>query len=347
MNKCLSILLGLGVLSVAPVFAQTPAIQQYQDVQRQQEQQKKMKEGQDNKVPQQAPELYPGENTDVGPQLLLRAMPRRQWVEASADSQYYYTSNVFLTKETRPGGNTDTGVLVSTIQVALAPTPFDVPGGQIAPRLGFRHQWYNYGMDQTSQQDLPNGLNSLDFDAETLFVDATYRYGQLWTATLGLDATRLLGHEPPLADYQEFYKELVPHFGVERLFPINDNVGLSVGYNNYTHVTSVDPTPSSNVNNRMEHSFILTYTQQIIPNLVAQPYYRYTFTDYSNFETYLKRSDMLHSVGMSLAYYFNNWASIRGFVSYDTNNSHGNPSSSSFNYENINTGGGVNLTFKY
>lgn len=347
MKKFLLILAASGVLASVPVSAQTPSsVQQYQDVQRQQEQMRKMKEEKEMS-PEQAPELYPGENADVGPQFLLKAMPRRQWVEASVDSQYYYTSNAFLTKETTPGSNTDTGVLVSTVQVAFAPTPFEVPGGQLAPRLGFRHQWYNYGMDQTSAQDLPSGLNSLDFDAQTLFVDATYRFAQLWSASIGLDATRLLGHEPPMVDYQEFYKELVPHIGIERVFPINDNVAVSLGYNNYTHVTSVDPFPSSNANNRMEHSFLLTYTQQIIPNLIAQPYYRFTYSDYEHFTNNNIRTDMLHTLGLSVAYYFNNWASVRTFMSYDNNDSEGNATSDAFDYENINAGGGVNLTLRY
>jgi len=343
------VMAGLGWLGLASLQAQTPpAVQQYQSIQRQQEQLDKLNGNQTGAVPDKAPELYPGENADVGPQMLLRAQPRRQWVEASFDSQYYYTSNTFLVKETSPGSNTDTGVLVSTAQVALVPTPYAIPGGELSPRLGFRYQWYNYGLDQTSNQDIPiGGLNSLDFDSATLFAEVAYRFQQFWNFNVGVDGTQLMSHEQTrtTSDYHVFYKELVPRLGIERTYAINDNVGLSLAYNFYYHITQTDPVPYGNMNDRYDNSLTLTYTQQIIPRLVAQPYYRYTFTDYSG--PTVKRSDMLHTVGMTMAYYFNNWASVRTFVSYDTNNSHGNPTSSAFNYENINTGGGVNLTFKY
>src|ERR1700722_7930543 len=81
-----------------------------------------------------APELYPGEADDVGPQSVLSLKPRRTLFEGSADSQYYYTDNAFLDHSTR----VTSGMLVSTVQFALAPTPYQLGEGQYAPRIGFR-----------------------------------------------------------------------------------------------------------------------------------------------------------------------------------------------------------------
>ena len=46
-----------------------------------------------------APELYPDESSDVGPQTVLRMKPRRTLFEAMADVQYFYTDNMFLTEK--------------------------------------------------------------------------------------------------------------------------------------------------------------------------------------------------------------------------------------------------------
>ncbi|MDD5262382.1 MAG: hypothetical protein PHD76_11110 [Methylacidiphilales bacterium] len=328
------------------------AIQQYQNTQQQQEQFNKIDATQKGeKDKEAAPELYPGENKDVGPQLLVRAVPRRQWIEATADSQYYYTSNVFLAKETAPGSRSDTGVMVSTAQVALAPDPFDLWGGKVSPRIGFRYQWYNYGMDRNDNQDLPNGLNSLDFDAQTAFADVRYQFLKDWIFTMGADFTRLVSHEPPLKDYHEFYKEAVPHFGLERLFTVSDNSAVSLAYTNYIHITDSTPAaPSSYSNNRMENAVTLSYTQQVIEHLILQPYFRFQYDNYissSGPGSNGSRMDLGYSTGLTAAYYFNNWASIRSFFTYDTRATHGLTNSSIYDYEVYNGGVGADMTFRF
>jgi hypothetical protein len=81
------------------------------------------------------PSLYKDEADDVGPQFVLKvAKPRKQWLEASADLQFGYTSNMNLTEE----ATTETSLLVSTAQIAVAPEPFTVAGGQLALRAGYR-----------------------------------------------------------------------------------------------------------------------------------------------------------------------------------------------------------------
>src|SRR5437868_2280604 len=61
-----------------------------------------------------APELFPGESSDIGPQSVLRTKARKTWFEAIADVQYFYTDNMFLTEQNKQ----ETGVLVSTAQFA-------------------------------------------------------------------------------------------------------------------------------------------------------------------------------------------------------------------------------------
>ncbi|PAW77985.1 MAG: hypothetical protein B9S32_08785 [Verrucomicrobia bacterium Tous-C9LFEB] len=280
-----------------------------------------------------APELYEGESSDVGPQFIVRSKPRRKWVEATVDSQYYYTSNMLLTEQ----NPIDTTILVNTVQVAIAPTPFDMGGGQFAPRVGFRYQWYNYGMDNTTNQ-----LNNFDFDVETLFTDLRYRFKDNWYVAAGFEWNRLLSHEGPTADYTEFYKEYNPSWTIGKFFPISDSMFFSMEYQGIYHLTVVDPLPAQNINDRIDHGVRLSFTQELIPNLYLQPYFRFLYTDYVNVNG--SRNDYLFSVGTAFSYALTQWASVRTFVSYDVKESD-DPSFA--DYTNVNAGCGVTLNVSF
>lgn len=287
-----------------------------------------------NASSQLAPELYEGESSDVGPQFIVRTKPRRKWIEASVDSQYYYTSNAFLNEKAPID---DTTILVNTVQVALAPTPFAVGEDQFAPRLGFRYQWYNYGLDSTTNQ-----YNNLDFDVQTLFTDLRYKFKDNWYVAAGFEWNRLLAHEGPTADYSEFYKEYDPSWTIGKFFPITDSMFFSVEYQGIYHFTVVDPTPAQNINDRIDHGLRLSYTQELIPNLYLQPYVRLLYTDYVNVNG--SRNDYLMTIGCAFSYAINEWASVRTFASYDMKESD-DPLYP--DYTNVNAGTGVTLSISF
>ena len=120
----------LAVLGVAAVtaLAQTPgAVNQVESVEQRQRFDQSARQQFDNG--DSVPALYPGEESDVGPQTVVVARPRKTLFEAVADEQYFYTDNVFLQNSRKLA----TTVLVSTIQLALAPSPYEIGGGQFAP----------------------------------------------------------------------------------------------------------------------------------------------------------------------------------------------------------------------
>ena len=80
-----------------------------------------------------APEFYEGETGDVGPQSVVQYKRNRTFFEASADEQYFFTDNMFLANQ----GKQHADVLISTVQAALAPTPYEFAGGHLSPRIGF------------------------------------------------------------------------------------------------------------------------------------------------------------------------------------------------------------------
>ena len=291
-----------------------------------------------------APELYPGESSDIGPQSILKLKPRKTCVEAMADAQYFYTDNMFLNEQ----GRQDSDVLVSTAQIALAPTPYDVGGGSLAPRLGYRHQWYDFGLASNTrltvydfQAHLFRGarLNEFDFNAQTIFTDGRWKR-ENWTIEAGFDFTRLMD----TANYDQFYREFVPRWGVQRLFPLNGTKAFSVGYEGDYRSADTDlPPPSFNqdFNSRTDHSLFIVYTHALSKHAVVQPSYRFKYTRFTAGEN---RDDYLNSFGLALYCFFTRQISARAFVGYDIMNTSGNSVPA---YNRLDAGGGANLSIRF
>lgn len=292
------------------------------------------------------PAIYEGEESDVGPQSVLRINPRRSYIEAMADAQYFYTDNMFLGEDFKQSAD----VLVSRVQVALAPTAYDLGGGKFAPRLGYRHQWFNFGLidsDKLSVIDLSKvgvsnpfksvGLDAFDFNAQTVFADTSWSRDN-WIAQGGFDFTRLLS----TPGYKQFYEEYVPRWELQRLFPINDGMSFSVGYAGDFRFTSVDTSPlvpSDDYNNRTDHSLFATWTQSFCKSAFVQPYYRFTYTHFTEDS---RRDDYLHSLGCGIYYYFTPQISARVFAAYDVRRSN-----AAQDYEKFDAGAGLNVTFRF
>ena len=158
------------------------------------------------------PELYTGETSDVGPQSVVKFKPRKSYLKLSADAQYFHTDNMFLAD----GGKVGTDVLASMVQAALAPGAYSLGEGQFSPRLGYRHEWFNYGLASSKTigaRDFNDDvfkdvkLREFDFNAQTVFTDARWRQGN-WIVGAGFDYQRLLDSDR----YEQFYDEYVPRW---------------------------------------------------------------------------------------------------------------------------------------
>src|SRR5688500_9042449 len=114
----------------ATAYAQSPRIQQSEQTQRRQEitaPAMRLDAG------QTVPDLYPGENEDVGPQKVLQMKPRRTQFEVLVDSEFYWSDNV-----TYAGSNAEqeSTVFVNTLQLAYAPRGLTLNGRDILPKIG-------------------------------------------------------------------------------------------------------------------------------------------------------------------------------------------------------------------
>lgn len=329
-NQLTGLLLSCGALFAISLRAQPSAptaIQQQQNFQQNMEQQKPLIS---LRTGTNAPEIYQGENADIGPQHVLRLLPQRTWFLARLDSQYLYSDNVLLTRHPTTAGTE----FVNTIQAAIAPTAYKLGPGRFSPMVGYLSQWFNYEMGG-------HDLGVIDFNVQTVFASARYQLPENWTVFAEFDYNRFLSQSQ---DYQEFYHDFVPSAGVQRLFQVTDNSVLAVSLQGDYH-SSRSANPPHNSQDRADGIFGVSYLWQITPRIALQPYYRFQYT-YYRFDTMHNsgRNDYLNSVGVSASYYFTPNLSLRAFVNDNINQS-GDPLAQ--NYVEYNVGADLAWSFKF
>lgn len=285
------------------------------------------------------PQLYEGEESDLGPQSVLQFKPRKTLFEAQADVQFFHTDNMLLTE----GNKVSTEVLVSTIEFALAPTPYEVGGGLLAPRIGYQHQWFDFGLDGKRLDVAPSlHLNDFDFNAQSVFADALWSRNN-WTIGGGVSGMRLM----QTSGYDEFYKELLPHVIVRRMFPVNDKAAFAASYEGNYHFTDIFPAylefGTRDANDRTDQSLLLNYTQVLCQHAVFQPYYRFKYTRFTDYPLG-SRTDYLNTVGAAVYWIICPNFNVRAFVSYDLLES---SNQSVPDYRKLDAGGGVNVNFRF
>ncbi|MFO1501444.1 MAG: hypothetical protein U1G07_24155 [Verrucomicrobiota bacterium] len=310
-----------------PLWAQPVPVQQYNEQQQNRLFQEPFK---GFNASTNAPELYPGENEDVGPQAILRLRAKRTLFEAVADTQYLYTDNNRLSEDHK----IDTGLAINTVQFALAPSSYPIGPGQFSPRVGFRSQWYNYGLGAGRGEDV------LDFNAQTVFAIAQYRYNQKWDFGVEFDYTRLLDQD----HYNEFYTEFTPSLFAQRIFSLNDRLLFAVSWQGMYHFTTVDPFPRSDVNDRLDNTLGLTLSYRVIDDLVLQPFYRFQHTYYPETAFNTSRNDYLNIVGTAVSYYFTPQFAARVFVTGSFRESDDSHTSS---YEKFDAGVGASFVLRF
>ena len=332
--------------------AQTPgAIQQVDNTRQQNQLVKSAKSLQDG---DSAPELYADESSDLGPQTVLKPKLRHTLFEAMVDAQYFYTDNMFLNEQGRHGAD----VLVSTAQFAIAPTPYDFANGKLASRIGYQHQWFDFGLgdkdkievfDFTTSSSKSAGLNLFDFNAQTAFTDVQWSRDN-WTVEAGFDFRRLLS----TANYEEFYKEYVPRWSVQKLVPVGQKAAVIIGYAGDYRFGKAQPfvfvPPSSStirinpdLGDRTDHTLFLTYNRVLCRQAVFQPYYQIKYTHFVD-STIGRRNDLLSSVGAAVYWTVCPNFEMRAFVDYTMRFSDNSVVSE---YSQFDGGLGVNATFRF
>ena len=224
--------------------------------------------------------------------------PRKTYFEGVADVQYFRTDNMFLAHDHKESAD----VLVSTVQIALAPTAYDLGGGTFAPRIGYYHQWFNYGLisskriqafdfDTSSFREV--ALREFDFNAQTAFIDGRWTRDN-WIFDAGFNYKRLL----TWPGFDEFYRESFTRWGVRRMFPLDETKAFTIGYEgDYRFTDTGRPPPffTDNYNDRQT-----TACSSLTVRVFARrpPFSLTTASSDTRFTQGESRNDYLHSFGL-------------------------------------------------
>src|SRR5205085_1077 len=120
------------------------------------------------------------------------------------------------------------GVAVTSLEAALTTPSCVTRFASYRAEVGYRHQFFNYfgKHDVSSRFD----AEDFDFDSSTAFASVLAQTKH-YQFRFGFDYTRLLGFEPLRSDeYDEFYREYVPRWSVQRNFRVCDKSQLSLAY---------------------------------------------------------------------------------------------------------------------
>lgn len=250
-----------------------------------------------------APEIYPGENADIGEQHILKVLPRRTLFTATLDSEYLYTDNALLTQHPYISSSE----FVNTLVAGLAPTPFRFGPGRLEPQLGYAGQWYDYGLGG-------HDLSAIDFNVQSVFAGAKYLFPNNWILAGALNYNWYFQE----SDFKMFYRELVPDVGVQRLIQVGDDSVLAIGVSGDWHQSWQINAPH-HLQNRADGLFSIAYSYAVTHQLVVQPYYRFQYSYYpKDTSGGPVGHDFLNSFGISAAWFFTPNLSLRLFMNDDS-----------------------------
>ena len=304
----------------------------------------------------QPPETYPGENQDLGPQVLLKQKQRKPLFEFSSDTMFTWTSNALSAGEPQ-----DTGVTAETFSLALAPEEFEAFGGKLSLRAGYRHLLWVYDIAQTNHI---NPLNGSNFEMSTVFLGSSFSFKENWNASLGLDFNRLLFQTRPwslqhVADpsnWVEGYVEWNPNWSLSRNIPLGDKTSVSVTYNGSYHFTDLDPAvktggvagvdmTKSNSGDKLDNALLVSLSYTPKDKWVLQPSLRFSHSLYTQPQVSpVHRMDRAFAPGLTCLWLPSPRWALRWSVSGEFRHSNDPVSPNSSKVE---LGTGATLTWKF
>ena len=314
----------------SPAVAQTDSIRQQREAQ---DLLRNLGPGDD------APALYDEDESDLGPQMILRERKNR-WFRTSVDVQVHYTDNMFFLKD----GDVDTALAITTFEGAVVTPPCITRWASYRAEVGYRYQFFEYfGKDEPISPFVPFRRDDYSFESSTAFADVVAQTAH-YQFRAGFDYTHLFGNEPLRPDGKTFYREAAPRWSVQRNFRVCDWSQFSVAYLGAYRFADEEPILGGyeDRHSRWEHSAVAAYSIALPGDVVIQPYYRYQFSNFDEFETQ-DFSEQLHTAGLGIGWYPSENFSVRLFGNY-------NWASSDFEvreYDQLNVGGGLNLTFRF
>jgi hypothetical protein len=297
------------------------------------------------------PETYPGENADLGPQMLLKqkAPQRKPLFEFSTDTMFTWTSNALGAPQAQ-GKRDDTGAVAETLSLAFAPEPIALGGGKLSLRAGYRHLFYMYDVSNSSAP-----LNLNNFEMSSLFIGANFTFKENWNASLGLDYNRILfqkrdwdlAHSPlDPSNWSEGYVEYKPNWSLSRNIGLTDKLNLSVSYSGAYHFSRTDPSGGSavDIGDNWENGLALSLIWAPVDKLLLIPGFRLTHYAYTEQQLAGHRQDRTMNPNLTVMYALSQRVSLRFSTGAEFRHSTLAQNSGVRKYD---IGGGVTITLKF
>jgi hypothetical protein len=337
---------------------QTNVIRQMESIQREQASRQKQNEAAvTSQAPESdVPETYPGENADLGPQMLLKqkAPQRKPLFEFSNDTMFSWTSNALSTPHNRGNERQDTGTVAETFSLAIAPEPISLDAGKLALRAGYRHLFFFYDVTDGSAP-----LNLQNFQMSSFFLGANLTFKENWNASLGLDYNRLLFSKRPWnllhrpldpSNWSEGYTEFKPTWSLSRNIALLEKLNLSVSYSGAYHFSHTDPISTDTEDftktaDNFENSASLSLMWAPVDKLLFIPSCRFTHYLYTRSQRLGgRREDRTLSPSITAMYSISQRISLRVSLGGDFRHS-SQPENSGV--RKFDTGVGASFTLKF
>ncbi|MFA6286820.1 MAG: hypothetical protein WC661_05485 [Opitutaceae bacterium] len=286
------------------------------------------------------PAAAQGGDQDAGTQRVAQRRDFPVKFTVAYDAQVYYTTNVYLTAS----DPVEAMILANTASIVAQTPSMAVANGLLTPSLGFTYQRYNHGIGTDDSV-----RKSLDFDSYSMPFNLSFRFGTNWEANLGFTTSSIyrLNGTP---DYHLIYRSNTPSLSLKKLVSLGANQVLSmtvgVDYCFTDAGTASTPTVSEHRNDKYDFFANAGY-YYIHGKWTLGPYVSVTRSIYRDYEEFgpvsMGRRDTTCSVGASVNYSFNRWASARVFTSFDWRNS----TSELYTYNAANAGVGATLSASF
>ncbi|HEY6167803.1 MAG TPA: hypothetical protein VI454_07165, partial [Verrucomicrobiae bacterium] len=143
----------------------------------------------------------------------------------------------------------------------------------------------------------------------------------------------------------QFYADWTPRLGLQWNHSLCPRANIAVGYEGIYHFVDQDANYiffPMNSNDRVDNILFVNLTTAICGRFVAQPFYRFKYTRFT--DVVGGREDYVHSFGVGLYAFITRQFSVRAFINYERRDS-----SSGFisDYEKLDFGGGANVTVRF
>lgn len=284
--------------------------------------------------------------TYVGEQRIVQRYERNFKLHASADSQFYRTSNVYSVEKTSTSKPQMTTVFVNSVFIRAELWNFNLDPFIYTPTLAFAYQNFLHGLGSDSVKPQ---RDALDFHTYSLSLNNRFRFMQTWEAGLG---NTFLLNQKVRPDNDTTYRSLSIDAYLSKYWMLAEAHTLAASLSTKHNFTK-EYGQGIQIDDRLDKTdlaFSIAYYWSILESVVLNPYISTQVSWYPEYHdsnlvsSRADRTDWSNSFGLNLSWQLWEFLTLRTYGSYTMRES-SNPNQA--DYQNYDLGLGVNASFSY